>query len=373
MREISLEQDLLPKWFAVVIVVLVLSGTAIAVVQIVGNKPTLTIQTTTSMNDSGLLDLLKPAFEAKYRCTMRWVAVGTGQALTNAALGQADVVVVHSATNELAFINHTNPAQTNAQFNPPITYAGNGIFRLNFAYNYFVIVGPTSDPLGISGSGIAGNATQIFKTIYTYGHANASAIFVSRGDNSGTNTKEISLWKAAKVWNSTTNWPKGEPQPSLWYKSIGKGMGDTLTEANQLLAYTLTDYGTWLKMKDGLTNLKVVSTKSAPDLKNTYSVIAVDPQLHPNANFDLAKKFIYFMCRDAQNILGNYTIAGEPLFYKYVNYAGTSPSGSPLDDVYTGTFGANLANVSYYPASSASCTSCGSFSGIAGTQSSGAW
>jgi tungstate transport system substrate-binding protein len=368
-RERTLGQESFPKWFAMALVVLVIVGTAAGAVQIVGNKPTLTIQTTTSMNDTGLLDLIKPAFEAKYWCTMRWVAVGTGQALTNAALGQGDVVVVHSATNEMAFINHTNPAQTNAQFNPAITYAGNGIFRVNFAYNYFVVVGPTSDPCHISGSGIAGNATQIFKKIYTYGHANASAIFVSRGDNSGTNTKEISLWKAAKVWNATANWPKSEPQPSPWYKSIGKGMGDTLTEANQLLAYTLTDYGTWLKMKDGLTSLEVVSTKSAPDLKNTYSVIAVDPQLHPNVNFDLARKFIYFMCRDAQNIIGNYTIAGELLFHKYVNYAGTSPSGSPLDDVYTGTFGANLSNASYYPAIGASCTSCSLFGGIGGIKS----
>lgn len=125
-----------------------------------------------------------------------------------------------------------------------------------------------------------------------------------------------------------------------WYIQTGQGMGPTLTIANQKSAYVLTDYGTWLKMRSTLTNLKVVSSQNLSDLKNTYSVIAVDPMLHPNANFDLAKKFIYFMCQDAQNIIGNYTISGELVFYRYVNYAGTSPTGSSLDDVYTGTFGA---------------------------------
>jgi tungstate transport system substrate-binding protein len=243
-----------------------------------------------------------------------------------------------------------------------ITYAGQGIFRVNFAYNYFVIVGPTTDPLGISNSTkypTALNSTQMFKLIYTAGQSGSPSgvTFVSRGDNSGTYTKEVSIWKAIKDWNTTVGstspygWLKNVGLDS-WYIQTGQGMGPTLTIANQKSAYVMTDYGTWLKMRSTLTNLKVVSGLELNDLKNTYSVIAVDPMLHPNANFDLAKKFIYFMCQDAQNIIGNYTINGELVFYKHVNYNGTSPTFSSLDDVYTGIFGANLANASYYPISS---------------------
>jgi tungstate transport system substrate-binding protein len=303
------------------------------------------------MQDSGLLDLIKPAFEDKYGCNFRWVAQGTGLALAAAGRGDGDVVIAHSATQERAFINHTNPEQTNAAMK--ITYAGQGIFRVNFAYNYFVIVGPTSDPLHILNSSIAGNATAIFKSIYIAGHGGTPDVFfVSRGDASGTNTKEISLWTATKVWNKTSAWPNNEPQPSTWYLSIGKGMGETLTFANEKLAYTLTDYGTWLKMRGGLTSLEVVSTKNAADLKNIYSVIAVDPDQHPNVNFDLAKKFIYFMVREGQNIIGNYTIDGELVFQKYVNYNGTCGCGSSLCDVDNHNF--HPVSPSYVPICSVS-------------------
>jgi tungstate transport system substrate-binding protein len=346
----------------IAIVLIALVGTSLGIgIIILTPRTTLTIQTTTSLNDSGLLDLLKPAFETKYVVNMRWVAVGTGQALANAALGEADVVMVHSPTNEYWFINHTNPEQTNA--NHSITYAGTGIFRVNIAYNYYVIVGPTSDPLGIAGSPIAGNATAIFQKIYTFGHNGTSGIFfASRGDASGTNSKEVSIWKALKYWTSTGSnstylgWPKNEPQPSPWYKSVGKGMGGTLQFANQQLAYTLTDYGTWLKMRSGLTDLKVVSALNCSDLKNVYSVIAVDPTQHSNANFDLARKFIYFMVREGQNIIGNYTIDGEQVFTRYVN--GTHAvcgCGSSLCDVDEGTFYSNLANPSFRPVSNIVC------------------
>jgi hypothetical protein len=139
-----------------------------------------------------------------------------------------------------------------------------------------------------------------------------------------------------------------------WYVQTGQGQGPTLAIANEKSAYLLTDYSNWLNMRGKLTNLRILSAINLKELKNTYSVIAVDPSLHPNANFNLAKKFIYFMCQDAQNIIGNYTIDGETVLYKYVNFNGTSPSGSPLDDVYTGTFASNLANPSYQPICSAS-------------------
>lgn len=343
----------------IAIILIAIVGTSIGIgVIVLTPRTTLTIQTTTSLNDTGLLDLLKPAFEAKYTVNMRWIAVGTGQALANAALGEADMVMVHSPSNEYWFINHTNPAQTNAKNS--ITYAGIGIMRINFAYNYFVIVGPISDPLHIHGnSTLMNDATGMFRRIYTFGSNHTQGVlFESRGDNSGTFTKETSFWKALKVWNSTTGsstpygWIKNEPKPSTWYEQTGQGMGATLTIANQKLAYTITDYGTWLKMRSGLTGLKVVSNLTCPALKNIYSVIAVDPMVVPSANFDLARKFIYFMATEGENILGNYTIDGEQVFNRYLNYTGTSPTGSSLDDVYNGTFGTNLSTPGFMPVSS---------------------
>jgi tungstate transport system substrate-binding protein len=340
------------------LIVLVLAGTSIAALEIVGNPPTLTIQCTTDLQDSGLLDLLKPAFENMYYCTMRWVAVGTGQALTNAGNGLGDVVLVHSATYEMAFVNHTDPQETDAVLG--ITYAGQGIFRVNFCYNFFIIVGPKTDPLGISNTTkypTPLNSTQMFSLIYAAGQSGSPAgvTFVSRGDNSGTYNKEVSIWKALKDWNSTVGstspygWVKNVGTNS-WYIQTGQGQGPTLTVANQKSAYALTDLSTWLNMENSLPNLKVVSAENLTDLKNTYSVIAVDPALHPNVNFNLAKKFIYFMCEQAQNIIGNDEINGQHLYHCYVNYPPSlSPSSSPLDDVYTGTFGANLANASYVP------------------------
>jgi tungstate transport system substrate-binding protein len=321
-------------------------------------RTTLTIQTTTSLNDSGLLDLLKPAFESRYPTVdMRWIAVGTGQALANAALGEADIVMVHSPSNEVWFINHTNPAQTNSKNS--ITYAGVGIMRINIAYNYFIIVGPLSDPCHIYGSAIMNNATAMFQRIYTFGHNSTPGVsFESRGDNSGTFTKEVSFWKALKVWNATAGsstpygWIKNEPVPSAWYEQTGQGMGATLTIANQKLAYTLTDYGTWLKMRSGLTGLKVISNLTTPALKNVYSVIAVDPNVISSANFDLARRFIYWMATGGENVIGNYTIDGEHVFNRYLNYTGTSPTGVSIDDVYNGTFGTNLANPDFTPVSS---------------------
>jgi tungstate transport system substrate-binding protein len=351
----------------ITIVVLVATGAVIGanLVSPWAQRVPMTIQTTTSLNDSGLLDLLKPAFEAQYAVDMRWVAVGSGQALTNAANGQADLVMVHSPSNEAWFMNHTDPAQTDAANN--INYAGYGIMRINFAYNYFVIVGPNStslvDPLHIYGSSIMNNATAIFQRIYTFGHNKTTGIlFESRGDNSGTFTKEVSFWKTLKVWNSTAGasspygWIKKEPQPSSWYEQTGQGMGATLTIANQKLAYTLTDYATWLRMRSSLTDLMVVSSLTSPNLKNIYSVIAVDPAVVPSANFDLAKKFIYFMATKGEEIIRNYIIDGVQVFTPYLNYTNTSPSGSSIDDVYNGTFGPNLGNPFFMPISSpASC------------------
>jgi len=340
----------------IVMATLVVTSAGIGTI-LVTSRPILLIQTTTDLNDSGLLDAIKPVFDAEYHANMEWVSVGTGQALANAALGEADVVIVHSPTSEIAFVNHTNPAQTDAKL--AINYAGQGIMRINIASNYYVIVGPTNDPLGILNSAIMGNATAIFQKIYAnrYNATTGTGIyFVSRGDASGTNAKEVSIWKSLGLWDSTgasstyLGWPKNTPKSGdIWYLSTGQGQAATLQIANQKLAYALTDYSTWLNIRSTLTNLEVVSAKNCTLLKNIYSVIAVDPQLHPNVDFELAKKFIYFTAREGENIIGNYTIGGQQAYCRCLNYTGTSPSGSPLDDVYNGTFGSNLGNPHYNP------------------------
>jgi tungstate transport system substrate-binding protein len=291
-----------------------------------------------------------------YHCIVGYVALGTGAALTNAGNGQGDIVIAHSPTDELAFINHTDPSETDAVMG--ITYAGQGIFRVNFAYNFFIIVGPNSDPLGISNTTkypTPLNSTQIFQLIYNAGQSGSPKVtFVSRGDGSGTFNKEKDIWEDIGEWNKTVGatspygWVKGVGTNS-WYIQTGQGQGATLEVANEKSGYCLTDLSTWLNMENSLPNLKVVSAENLPDLKNVYSVMAVDPKLHPNVNFDLAKKFIYFMCEQAQSTIATYSINGQVLYHTDVNYSGTSPSGSPLDDVYMGTFGVNLTNASYVP------------------------
>jgi tungstate transport system substrate-binding protein len=323
---------------ALVTVTLVIAG-----VTVFAPKPTLTLLTTTSMQDSGLLDLIKPAFEAKYGVDFRWIAAGTGQAIAAAAQGDGDVVIAHSLTYEREFINHTSTKYS---------YSGNGIFRVTFAYNYFVIVGPTADPANVTGMPKVDNGTLIFKRIYDAAESGKPVIFTSRGDKSGTNTKEETIWKA---WGLN-----GTVQTKTWYKSLGQGMGPTLTTTNEMQAYTLTDYGTWLKMRHDLTNLKVLSALQCKDLKNTYSIMAVDPQKHPNVNFGLAEDLIYFMVREGQNIIGNYTIDGEQVFFKYVK-----PDcwcGSPLCPITNGTFHPVCPSDS--PTFDDDCLSCGACNGL---------
>jgi tungstate transport system substrate-binding protein len=310
---------------------LVAGGLIVAVYTAPPPKTVLLLQTTTSMDNSGLLDLIKPAFDAKYDVNLEWIAAGTGQAIEAAGKGDGDVVIAHSLTYEREFINHSSTKYD---------YSGQGIFRVTFAYNYFVIVGPTTDPANVTGMATVDNGTLIFKRIYDAAESGvAGVIFTSRGDKSGTNTKEEQIWK---VWHLN-----GTVQTKSWYKSLGKGMGDTLTSTNELGAYTLTDYGTWLKMRSGLTNLKLVSAKQPKDLKNTYSVMVVDPQKHPMVKFDLAVKFVYFMAHEGEDIIGNYTIDGELVFNKLLK-----PDcwcHSPLCPVCNGTF---------HLASSSGCSTC---------------
>ena len=229
----------------------------------------LILATTTSLQDSGLLDVLVPAFEQASGYTVKTVAVGTGQALTMGQQGNADVLFVHAPTQEQAFMD-----------------AGWGVDRRLVAHNYFWIVGPAADPAGISSltSGVDG-----FKKI-----AAAKTTFVSRGDNSGTNTKELALWKSAGI---TT------PITASWYVSTGQGMGPTLQIASQKGGYTLTDTATFLANKANLSLAALL--KGDTSLINIYSVIAVNPAKWPKVNAAGAKALEDYVTGTAgQKIIG---------------------------------------------------------------------
>jgi len=229
----------------------------------------LILATTTSLQDSGLLDILVPAFEKASGYTVKTVAVGTGQAITMGQQGNADVLFVHAPTQEQAFMD-----------------AGWGVDRRLVAHNYFWIVGPVADPAGINGMT---SAVDAFKKI-----AASGSTFFTRGDNSGTNTKELSLWKSAGIT------PSGS-----WYVQSGQGMGPTLQIASEKGGYTLTDTATFLANQSKLTLQALV--KSDSSLINIYSVIAVNPAKWPKVKVAGAKAFEDYVTGTAgQQIIGTF-------------------------------------------------------------------
>lgn len=249
---------------------------------------TLRLATTTSTADSGLLDAIIPAFEEEYNATVDVVAVGTGQALEMGENGDADVILVHARAREDAFVEE-----------------GFGINRRDVMYNDFVVVGPESDPADIAGTPLAADA---FATI-----AEAEAIFTSRGDDSGTHTKEMIIWEQAGIE------PAGD-----WYNSLGQGMGPTLIAANELQAYTLTDRGTYLSMNEELPELEVmvggdsIEDNADPLLLNPYGVIPINPEVHPEVNAELAEQFAEWLTNaEVQDRIGEFgrDTFGQPLFF----------------------------------------------------------
>ncbi len=215
-------------------------------------NPVIRLATTTSVNDSGLLPYLLPAFEAKTGYKVEVASAGTGVAIGYAKSGDADLLLVHSKAQEETFIEEG--------------YASTE--RLSFMYNYFVIAGPADDPAAIADKETAADA---FKAI-----AEAKAPFASRGDNSGTHNKETGIWEKTEI----------DPTAEEWYNSLGSGMGDTLTKANELGAYVLTDKATFLSMKDELANLTILKAE-ADDMKNTYSLLGVNPEAEAFADADV--------------------------------------------------------------------------------------
>ncbi len=243
-----------------------------------GDPNRLILATTTSTQDSGLLDYILPDFKKKFNASVDVIAVGTGQALQLGARGDADVVLVHARALEDAFIK-----------------AGDGKVRYDVMYNDFVIVGPGDDPAGIKGTR---NATAAFQKI-----ADKQAPFISRGDDSGTYAKEKSIWAKLKIT------PKGD-----WYIAAGQGMGAVLNMANEQKAYTLSDRATYAARKPNGLALDVM-VEGDPDLFNPYGVIPVNPEKHPMVNAKLAQDFAnWITALDTQQLIASYKIGGQQLF-----------------------------------------------------------
>ncbi|MGD0209674.1 MAG: substrate-binding domain-containing protein [Desulfomonilia bacterium] len=241
----------------------------------------LILATTTSTQDTGLLDVLTPLFEKKTGFFVKTIAVGSGQAMAMGAKGEADVLLVHSPAAEKKFMAD-----------------GNGVNRKLVMHNDFVIVGPPSDPAGIKGMK---SAAEAFKQIAAKG-----AVFMSRGDNSGTEAKEKDIWKAAMI----------NPEGQKFYQQTGLGMGQTLNVSAEKKTYTLTDRGTYLSLKKNL-GLDIL-VEGDKVLLNIYHVIEVNPAKWPKVNVHAAKAFDEFMVgKEVQEIIAKFGVDkyGSPLFF----------------------------------------------------------
>jgi tungstate transport system substrate-binding protein len=244
-------------------------------------NPNLILATTTSTQDSGLLDVLVPMFEEQTGYKVQTVAVGSGEAIKMGQEGNADVLLVHSPAAEATFMSD-----------------GWGKDRALIMHNDFIIVGPVADPAKIKGLGPA----DAFKAI-----AAAEATFAARADKSGTSTKELGIWKKAELDPATTK--------PAWYLETGQGMGATLTIASEKGAYTLTDRATYLANKDKLQLDILVEGNNA--LLNVYHVITIDQTKWPKTNYDGAIAFLKFMTDPAtQEVIGKFGVDkfGQQLF-----------------------------------------------------------
>ncbi len=265
------------RMFSTLTALLMLAGGAPALAQ----DQSIVVASTTSTQDSGLFDHILPLFEAKIGIDVKVVAQGTGQALDTARRGDADVVFVHAKAQEEKFLEE-----------------GFGVKRFDVMYNDFVLIGPKSDPAGISGSKDIAAALTAIQT--------KQAPFVSRGDKSGTHSAELKLWKVAGVDIDAAKGP--------WYKDIGQGMGAALNTASAMNAYVLSDRGTWLSFKNrGDLDIVVEGDKR---LFNQYGVMLVNPEKHPSVKAEAGQSFIdWLISPEGQAAIGEYKIDGQQLFF----------------------------------------------------------
>ncbi len=239
-------------------------------------KERVQVATTTSLYDTGLWGYLEPMFEEQYDVELDVLYAGTGIALEYGRRGDVDVLTVHSKAQELEYVAD-----------------GYGIARVPFAYNYFLIVGPEADPAGIKGMALEDALKKLFDS--------ASASFISRGDGSGTHTKEKSLWAAAGYeYEEVQN-------AGAWYVEAGRGMGPTLLMANEMQGYTLTDMGTFVTFKGQTTLVPIVDQGSI--LLNVYSVIAGNPETNSAVNGEMANNMVEFLTSATiQELIGEYGV-----------------------------------------------------------------
>jgi len=259
-------------------------------------KKVIKLATTTSVENSGLLAVVLPPFGKSAGIDVQVIPMGTGKALRTARDGNCDVVLVHAREAEDQFVNE-----------------GWGVSRRQVMYSDFVIVGPATDPAEIKDMK---SPAEAMKKI-----AATKSVFVSRGDNSGTHAKENELWRAAGLK------PSGK-----WYRSVGKGMGETLTMAGEMRAYVLVDRGTFIKFRKKIH--LVVLVEGDRSLYNPYSVIAVNPARHAHTKYHEVMKFIVFLTSDeGRKLIGDYKLDGEILFHPWLNESKQPPTtpgaGSP--------------------------------------------
>lgn len=247
------------------------------------------VQSTTSTQNSGLFEFMLPQFREKTGIEVRVVAVGTGQAIKNAANGDGDVLFVHARPAEEKFVAD-----------------GYGVKRFDVMYNDFVVVGPPADPAGIAGSS---DITDALKKI-----AAAKAPFASRGDDSGTHKAELALWEAAGVDVAAAS--------GGWYRETGSGMGATLNTGTGMGAYVLTDRATWISF--GNKGAYRIAVEGDERMFNQYGIILVNKEKLPNVKADLGQQFVdWVISEEGQQVIADYKIDGQQLFFPNAR-----PSGS---------------------------------------------
>ena len=241
------------------------------------NDKHITIASTTSTHDTGLLEYINKEFEKKYKIKVRALSLGTGQAIKVAMDGNVEILLVHHKKSELEFMNK-----------------GYGALRYDLMYNDFVLIGPKKD--NETCSSIENKMIEIKKS---------KLLFVSRGDESGTHKKEKELWELSNI---------NIPFKENWYLSVGQGMGSTLLIANQKKAYTLSDRSTWIAFNKK-ENLQIVC-ENLPPLFNQYGIILVSNKINNNLNIEEAKKYIdWITSEEAKKLINNYRVNGKQLFF----------------------------------------------------------
>jgi ABC-type tungstate transport system, permease component len=236
----------------------------------------ITIASTTSTHDTGLLEYINKEFENKYKIKVRALSLGTGQAIKVAMDGNVEILLVHHKKSELEFMNQ-----------------GYGTLRHDLMYNDFVLIGPKEDKNTCSS--IEDKMIEIKKS---------KLLFISRGDESGTHKKEKELWQLSNI---------NTPIKEKWYLSVGQGMGSTLLIANQKNAYTLSDRSTWITFHKK-ENLQIVC-ENLPPLFNQYGIILVNNKINNNLNIESAKKYVeWITSKEAKKLINNYRVNGKQLF-----------------------------------------------------------